>query len=110
MASEDLVTVWYDGQPLIRFDAAGKHTVLPEGVRHARINGAMLDVGNGLMAVMADAKQKSDLALVNPYRDALNSIEDVYQGLNGAGKRRVTRKDVTAVIASIIKIAARSIQ
>jgi hypothetical protein len=106
--SEDLITVWYDGQPLIRFDETGKHVVLPEGVRHARINGALLDVGNGLLAKLADDKQKVDLAMVNPYRTAMDSVEEVYKNTSSRGI--VTRKGVAAVVAAIVKIAARSIQ
>jgi hypothetical protein len=110
MVNEALLTVWYDGEPMISFDDQGKHHILPEGVRKARINGGLLDIGNGLMDRLVLLNEKVSCATVNPYRDALDSIPAIVKEIPPTERRGMNQKDVSAVVAAIVRLAARHVQ
>ena len=109
MATEALVTIWYDGEAIVSVSETD-HIIHKGGVEKMRLKGSLLDVGNGLKDRLKTLNEQVKCGSVNPYRDALNSVEEIWNALNPSGRRRMSRKDVAAVVASIVKVAARSIQ
>jgi hypothetical protein len=109
MAIDTIVEVLYDGDVMISvgLEEFIVHRVV---VDKMRVNGHKIDVGNTLKSRIKDLEQKAETGMVNPYRTALDSIEAIRKEIPVSELRGMNLKDVSNVVAAIIRIAARSIQ
>jgi hypothetical protein len=109
MALDTVAEVMYDGKVLISIGSA-EYIIHRSAVEHARINGSLIDVNNTIGPKLKALEQRAQAGLVNPYRDAMDSIMEIHKEIPVTERRGMNKKDVSAVVAAIIRIAARHVQ
>jgi hypothetical protein len=109
--SEPLLTVLFDGEPMLEVLDDGTHRTVSAGVNQARINGSKLDVVNKLGKELVDLRQQLKCATINPYRDAaLLKPAEVMKEIPRKHRGALRAAEVEAVLTAIHTIAKRSIQ
>ncbi len=109
--TEPLLTVLYDGEPMLEVLDDGTHRTVSAGVNKARISGTHLDVVNKLGTTLVDLRQQVKCATINPYRDAvLSKAADVMKEIPRRQRGALRVPEVEAVMTAINEIAKRSIQ
>jgi hypothetical protein len=105
---DPVVSILYNGEPLLEVSLDGKHVVHSTTVGHMRVNGALFDIDTGRMRSLSDRIKAGE---VNPYRDAvIDSQEQVYAAIEQRDRRGMNRKDVKTVLDAVAKVASRSVQ
>lgn len=108
MAIDAVVTVLYNGEPLVEVDTTGQHVLHSSAVGHMRVSGALFDVDTRKLKALGDQVK---VGYINPYRDALMmNHEKVYAEISLKQRRGMTRRDVKTVMDAVAKIASRSVQ
>lgn len=111
LMSDPLLTVLYDGEPMLEVLDDGTHRTVSVGVNKARIAGTSLDVVNRLGTTLTDLRQQLKCAIINPYRDAvLGKAADVMKEIPRKTRGALRLPEVEAVMTAINEIAKRSIQ
>ena len=109
--SDPLLTVLYDGEPMLEVMEDGTHRTVSAGVNQARINGTRLDVVNKLGTTLVDLRQQLKCATINPYRDAiLGRADEVMKAIPRKLRGAMRMPEITAVMDAIHSIAKRSTQ
>lgn len=109
--SEPLLTILYDGEPMLEVLEDGTHRTVSAGVNKARIAGTSLDVVNRLGTTLTDLRQQVKCATINPYRSVvLGKADDVMKAIPRKGRGALRLPEVAAVMEAINSIAKRSIQ
>lgn len=110
MAIDAVVTVLYNGEPLVEVDSNGQHVIHASTVGHMRVNGGLIDVSNKLPSRLQVLNEQVRAGSVNPFRDALMKGEPVYQEIPQRQRRGMTRRDISTVMDAIMRIATRGVQ
>lgn len=109
--TEPVVTVLYDGEPLVEILDDGTHRTVSAGVNQARISGNRIDVVNKLGPMLVDMRQQLKCATINPYRDAILSEAKAVMGeIPREDRAGLSLKDVATVLNVLHKIAKRTEQ
>jgi hypothetical protein len=111
MVNEPLLTVLYDGEPMLEVYENGSYGLVSAGVNKARIAGGNLDVVNKLGSILVDLRQQAKCGMINPYRDAiLMDADKVMQEISRRDRGGMRVKDVGAVMNALLTIAKRGTQ
>lgn len=111
MVAEALVTVLFDGEPMLEILDDGNYRTVSAGVNRARIAGSKLDVVNRLGTTLTELRQQLKCATINPYRDAMLLDAKTVMAEIPRPKRGALRvKDVGKVLIALHNIAKRSTQ
>ncbi len=105
-----IVTVLFDGKPMVEVLTDGTHRTVSAGVNEARINGIRLDVATKIGPMLADLQKKVRTGMINPYRDACLSTMDVWKAIPRLRRGALRVKEVSAVLDAVVRIAKRSEQ
>jgi hypothetical protein len=110
-ATEAILTVLYDGMPMVEALDDGSHRTVSAGINRARIAGECFDVINKLGPLLSDLRQQVKCGTINPYRDAvLLDGEAVLKEIPREARAGMRPKDIGAVLNAIHAIAKRNTQ
>lgn len=105
-----IVTVLYDGEPMVEVLSDGTHRTVSAGVNQARIKGGSLDVATKIGPILDDLQKKVRTGMINPYRDACLSTMNVWKAIPRLKRGALRVKEVSAVLDAVVRIAKRSEQ
>jgi hypothetical protein len=105
-----IVTVLFDGKPLVEVLSDGTHRTVSAGVNEARIKGSALDVSTKIGPLLAGLQKQVKCGMINPYRDACLSTMDVWKAIPRLRRGALRVKEVSAVLDAVVRIAKRSEQ
>jgi hypothetical protein len=111
MPAEVLITVLYDGKPLIEVMDDGSHKTKMAGINASRIAGHLLDVENVIGQRLELSKQLVMCATINPYKAAmLSTAKTVMDEIPREDRNGLSLKDILTVMNALTRIAKRSEQ
>jgi hypothetical protein len=111
MPSEVLVTVLYDGKPLVEVFDDGTYKTKMAGIEASRIGGHLIDVENVIGQRLELSKQLVMCATINPYKAAmLSTWKTVMDEIPREDRNGLSLKDIGAVMNAVTRIAKRSEQ
>jgi hypothetical protein len=111
LVTEPLLTVLYDGEPMLEVLEDGSYRTVSAGVNKARVSGTHLDVVNRLGTTLTDLRQQLKCATINPYRDAvLLDTKAVMAEIPRPERGALRLKDIGTVLTALHTIAKRRTQ
>ena len=106
-----LMTVLYDGTPLVEVDHDGGVLVSSTGCAKARIARDLLDVDSGpLRKELTKLNQVASAALCNPYRTALDSVSAIHKAIPPTKRGAIRVHEIKTIVDAIVRVASRSVQ
>lgn len=109
--NDPVLTVLYDGEPMVEVLEDGTHRTVSAGINLSRINGARLDVVNKVGPTLVAMRQQLKCATINPYRDAiLGKADAVMKAIPRKERGAMRLNEVAAVMNALHTIAKRSEQ
>lgn len=111
VAAEALITVLYDGEPLVEVDVKGSIVIGRLAASRARIDASRIDVKSSIGPMIEQLQQQVVAGSVNPYRDAVRGgSKKIWDGMPRHARGGMRQKDVGAVLEAVHKVATGSVQ